>query len=199
MVATSFRSSADVDPRPANPWLAFQIKEVDWTLAPLARLFCALEQAVFNNCTKQHAPNTVSPEKGARTAGATRGANLKERQFDCSGGGVAKEALSYASLQYEASHYAFPHVLMSNASWFGIDGLDFFVFISFFSERRGGVFLEVGNYDGLDNSNTLFFEEYAYLGWTGVLFEPTSCADKYQKNRNVPTLRGGAVQEGGVV
>ncbi len=38
--------------------------------------------------------------------------------------------------------------------------------------KTGGVFLDVGGYDGVTGSNTLFFE--MYRGWTGVLVEPVS-------------------------
>lgn len=38
------------------------------------------------------------------------------------------------------------------------------------NHKRGGVFVDVGGYDGLTGSNSLFFEQYR--GWTGVLAEP---------------------------
>ena len=36
--------------------------------------------------------------------------------------------------------------------------------------KRGGVFVDVGGYDGVTGSNTLFFEQFR--GWSGVLVEP---------------------------
>jgi FkbM family methyltransferase len=36
--------------------------------------------------------------------------------------------------------------------------------------KRGGTFLDIGAYDGLTGSNSLYFEKY--LGWTGVMVEP---------------------------
>lgn len=36
--------------------------------------------------------------------------------------------------------------------------------------KRGGTFVDVGGYDGVTGSNTLFFE--VFRGWTGVLVEP---------------------------
>lgn len=36
--------------------------------------------------------------------------------------------------------------------------------------RRGGVFVDIGGYDGVTGSNTLFFEQYR--GWSGLLVEP---------------------------
>ena len=39
-----------------------------------------------------------------------------------------------------------------------------------FGGRRDGVFLDIGGYDGVTGSNTLFFE--LFRGWSGLLFEP---------------------------
>ena len=36
--------------------------------------------------------------------------------------------------------------------------------------KRDGVFLDIGAYDGVTGSNSLYFEKY--LGWTGVMVEP---------------------------
>jgi len=47
---------------------------------------------------------------------------------------------------------------------------DEWLYNNFFSQR-GGVFLEVGADDGVDKSNTLFFEKN--LGWTGLCVEPS--------------------------
>lgn len=50
-------------------------------------------------------------------------------------------------------------------------GQDEFVHKSFFRDRREGVFLDIGAYDGITGSNTYFFERN--LEWTGVCFEPS--------------------------
>lgn len=42
--------------------------------------------------------------------------------------------------------------------------------------KRGGTFLDIGAYDGLTGSNSLYFERH--MGWTGVLVEPV---DRYRK------------------
>jgi hypothetical protein len=44
-------------------------------------------------------------------------------------------------------------------------------------KKTGGFFIELGANDGLDQSNTAFFE--FYRGWTGLLIEPS--IDKYQQ------------------
>lgn len=47
---------------------------------------------------------------------------------------------------------------------------------------REGFFIEAGANDGIDQSNTLYFEKYQ--GWTGVLIEPIpALAEKCQVNR----------------
>lgn len=40
-----------------------------------------------------------------------------------------------------------------------------------FDGKRDGVFVDVGGYDGVTGSNTLFFE--MFRGWSGVLIEPS--------------------------
>lgn len=49
-------------------------------------------------------------------------------------------------------------------------GQDRFVFERYFADRRPGRFLDIGAYDGVELSNTLFFEEE--LGWQGICIEP---------------------------
>ena len=46
---------------------------------------------------------------------------------------------------------------------------DLTVYANFFENRRGGVYVEMGAFDGVSESNTLFFARC--LGWTGVLAE----------------------------
>ncbi len=38
------------------------------------------------------------------------------------------------------------------------------------ARKRGGTFVDIGGYDGVSGSNSLFFEQWR--GWTGVLVEP---------------------------
>lgn len=47
---------------------------------------------------------------------------------------------------------------------------DRFVFERYFADRRPGRFLDIGAYDGVEYSNTLFFEEE--MGWQGICVEP---------------------------
>jgi len=50
-----------------------------------------------------------------------------------------------------------------------------------FGNRRGGVFIEAGAADGLDQSNTLYLERR--LGWSGLLVEPG--LDQFESCRRV--------------
>lgn len=47
-----------------------------------------------------------------------------------------------------------------------------FVVDQLFQRKTGGTFADIGGYDGVTGSNTLFFEQYR--GWTGVLAEPVA-------------------------
>lgn len=42
----------------------------------------------------------------------------------------------------------------------------------FFGQKTGGTFVDVGGYDGVSGSNTVFLEKWR--GWTGVLVEPVA-------------------------
>jgi FkbM family methyltransferase len=53
-------------------------------------------------------------------------------------------------------------------------GQDHFLFEHFFRGKRGGVFVDVGAYDGEKFSNSLFFERF--MGWTGLCIEPLPSA-----------------------
>jgi FkbM family methyltransferase len=47
---------------------------------------------------------------------------------------------------------------------------DEFLYHNFFKNKPNGYFVDIGAYDGVDCSNSLFFEET--LGWSGVCVEP---------------------------
>lgn len=53
-------------------------------------------------------------------------------------------------------------------------GQDKYVFENYFRDRRKGVFVDIGAYDGEKFSNTLFFERY--LDWSGICVEPLPSA-----------------------
>jgi FkbM family methyltransferase len=49
-------------------------------------------------------------------------------------------------------------------------GEDKFVYERYFKNKREGIFLELGALDGIQYSNTKFFEDE--LNWSGILIEP---------------------------
>lgn len=54
-------------------------------------------------------------------------------------------------------------------------------------KKRGGTFVDVGGYDGITGSNSLFFEQWR--GWTGVLVEPVpSNLNRARAVRTCPCL-----------
>jgi FkbM family methyltransferase len=56
-----------------------------------------------------------------------------------------------------------------------------------FRQKRGGTFIDVGGYDGVTGSNTVFFEQWR--GWTGVLVEPVSAnLERAKATRSCPCL-----------
>lgn len=56
-----------------------------------------------------------------------------------------------------------------------------------FDRKTGGTFVDVGGYDGLTGSNTIFFEKWR--GWTGALVEPvTANLAKAKTVRSCPCL-----------
>ena len=68
-----------------------------------------------------------------------------------------------------------PKVRIEPYAFLGADYDDFLIFNLLFKDmERPGVFVEAGGLDGVDESNTWFFEKY--LNWTGLLIEPTICA-----------------------
>jgi FkbM family methyltransferase len=65
-----------------------------------------------------------------------------------------------------------------------------------FRGRRGGVFVEIGAFDGIIGSNTLFFE--IFRGWSGLLIEASPRLHaRAQRLRNTPCLQVAVAPESG--
>jgi len=65
-----------------------------------------------------------------------------------------------------------------------------------FGGKRGGTFVDIGGYDGVTGSNTLFLE--VFRGWTGVLVEPVSAQlEAARAVRRCPCLGVGVGPEAG--
>jgi FkbM family methyltransferase len=85
---------------------------------------------------------------------------------------AAKRALSADPSLPEADSVAWliGHYLGNFPQYFSQFGQDRYLHQRLFETNRDGVFVDVGAYDGLTGSNTLFFEKF--LGWQGVCIEP---------------------------
>ena len=62
------------------------------------------------------------------------------------------------------------HHLGNFRQYFSQFGQDRYLDQNVFANKREGVFVDVGAYDGFSGSNTLFFEKF--MGWTGLCIEP---------------------------
>jgi hypothetical protein len=77
--------------------------------------------------------------------------------------------------------------------YFSQSGQDWLVDQVLLKERRDGVFVDVGGYDGVTGSNTLFFE--TFRSWTGLLIEAVpSLSERAASFRRCPCV--GAVLSG---
>ncbi len=66
---------------------------------------------------------------------------------------------------------------------------DEYIFRNFFPEKRNGVFIDIGASDGIDLSNSYFFEKE--LGWSGICIEPQKFFfDDLHKNRACVCVEG---------
>ena len=67
--------------------------------------------------------------------------------------------------------------------FFSQAGQDKYIYENCFPHLKGGVFVEIGGFDGWQGSNTYFFEKS--LGWTGLVVEACSTSiDKIRKVRH---------------
>jgi FkbM family methyltransferase len=70
---------------------------------------------------------------------------------------------------------------------------DKFIHENFFPEKKGGVFVEIGAYDGKTFSNTYFFEKK--LGWKGLCIEPNPQAFSRLKDARDAICIHGCISE----
>lgn len=69
---------------------------------------------------------------------------------------------------------------------------------TFFHNKKNGVFIDIGAYDGKDHSNTYFFEKD--LEWSGICFEPLPHAfAQLKQNRNCICVNACVAPQDGIV
>lgn len=88
------------------------------------------------------------------------------------------------------------HMLETGCPYVSQAGQDV-VIDRFFKHKTGGTFVDVGGYDGVTGSNTLFLEQIR--GWTGVLVEPVPAQlAKARTARRCPCLPYAVAETDGV-
>lgn len=60
--------------------------------------------------------------------------------------------------------------VLSSEEYYSQLGQDRYLNEHFFKDKRDGIFIDIGAYDGVTGSNTLFFEKFR--GWKGICVEP---------------------------
>jgi FkbM family methyltransferase len=69
-------------------------------------------------------------------------------------------------------------------------GQDKYVYETFFKNKKDGFFLDIGAHDGLDKSNSFFFEKN--LNWNGICIEPIpEVYSRLKANRNCICINAG--------
>lgn len=85
-----------------------------------------------------------------------------------------------------------------SAEYYSQYGQDQFVHEKFFKDKKDGVFIEIGAYDGKNLSNTFFFEKE--LGWEGICIEPLPHVYQILKqNRSCTCIQGCIAEKNGSV
>jgi FkbM family methyltransferase len=72
--------------------------------------------------------------------------------------------------EVQGTAFLIGHHLGNFRQYFSQFGQDRYLDQQLFANKRDGVFVDVGAYDGFSGSNTLFFEKF--MGWTGLCIEP---------------------------
>ena len=75
-------------------------------------------------------------------------------------------------------------------------GQDKYIYETFFKDRKDGFFLDIGAHDGIEKSNSYFFEKN--LNWKGICVEPIpEVFDKLKNNRECVCIQAGISNKNG--
>lgn len=84
-------------------------------------------------------------------------------------------------------------LMYKNSKKYSQSGQDAFV-LSYFKNKRNGVFIDIGANDGKELSNTYYLEKE--LGWTGICFEPIPAIfERLDKNRDCIKIMAGVADK----
>lgn len=95
-------------------------------------------------------------------------------------------------------YFCLCYVLASNSAYLlsnyhGQFYQDKYVNENFFKNKKNGIFVDIGAYDGITDSNTFFFEKE--LGWKGICIEPVPELFKNLKAQRSCILINGCVSD----
>jgi FkbM family methyltransferase len=89
----------------------------------------------------------------------------------------------------QALHPSYSFEELSSQGYVSQYGQDKWVAEILLPGKRGGVFVDIGAYDGISLSNTFYLEKN--LGWTGLALEPMPAAfEKLRRNRTCVAVQG---------
>ena len=85
---------------------------------------------------------------------------------------------------------------MEQFQYYSQVGQDKYVYETFFMNRRDGFFLDIGAHDGIDKSNSYFFEKF--MGWKGICVEPIpEIFERLRSNRSCTCINAGVSDKNG--
>lgn len=85
---------------------------------------------------------------------------------------------------------------MEQFQYYSQVGQDKYIYETFFKDKKIGNFLDIGAHDGIDKSNSYFFEKH--LNWNGICVEPIPEVYKRLKdNRNCICINAGISDKNG--
>lgn len=85
---------------------------------------------------------------------------------------------------------------MQQFEFFSQVGQDKYIYENFFKNKKNGVFLDIGAHDGINKSNSYFFEKY--LDWSGVCVEPIpDVFNRLKQNRKCTCINAGVSDTNG--
>ncbi len=103
---------------------------------------------------------------------------------------------AYARGQLIQRHWEIEHLRGNQPLFMSQAGQDKFIYERFFGNKRHGVFVEIGGFNGWQGSNCYFFEKL--LGWTGVIVEASpSKVREISRFRNCQVIHAAIADQDG--
>jgi len=140
--------------------MGYFIQEKDVAHCEVARVFLEHQKFVFSKCMRHEEDKDTDASLSLDCTNILK--NIGIRNFR-------------VTAELRDARKGVKHMNIGDVAFYSKSVMEYFIYRMFFEDWRGdGTFFEVGAVEGLDDANTLFFEET--LGWRGVLMEPTLCS-----------------------